>query len=177
MVGARRVLVVVLLAVTACGGGNDRLPEGGEQLSFGEPTELTHADDDGDEVRLRVSVLDAREPDPEEFAALFDLDEEEQALRPYYVDVRVEHLGGAPLPRWGPATYMLVENSEGRAVGPRLVFGRGSQGEDCESERTDGEGSGFTITTCDIYLVDGQLASVAWLGRHRERDEPIRWLP
>ncbi len=70
---------------------------------------------------------------------------------------------------------MRVEDAEGSATGAYIVFG--SQGEDCETDRTDDEGTGFTITTCNIYLVDGRLASVAWVGRSIERRDPIRWSP
>ncbi len=66
------VLLAALLLTTSCmGGGSDRLPEEGERVPFGQPVELTYTQDE-QETRLRVTVLGAREPDPQEFAAMFE---------------------------------------------------------------------------------------------------------
>jgi len=143
-------LALVWVLITGCGGGGTPALALGQEAVV-EHTQLSGATP-GPKTTLGITVLAVRTGTIAELeAAGFQLDPDEKAMTPTYVDVRYENKGTQVVDR---SLGVSLEDQDGKLISPVVVFDFGAPPYAMCPDRTEGElAPGERFESCSLFLV------------------------
>lgn len=152
----RILIAAIAVAVAGCGAG------GPAELPLGTEAVVEHADvspGTGPTTTLAITVLAVRTGTVDELEdGGFNVDEEDRAKVPTYVDVRFENRGSNTLAR-GPLGVSM-EEADGDLISPVVIFNFGDITYAPCPDRTEGDlAPGQSFESCVLFLLPGEDAA------------------
>lgn len=155
--------LALLLLLSACGGDDGGEGTGGagggddEVHALGDTALVGYNERDatgarGVSTEVEVTVLDVREGTHDELTdAGFEVDEEDRATTPYYVDARYENVGDGTITR---NLDVSLEDADGNLIGSTIIFDYGDKGfPPCENVAEGKFRPGDSYESCTLFLV------------------------